>query len=97
VAVRRGVKSIAFPSISTGAYGYPIREASRVALEAVLGFLKSKAVRPELVRFVLFTQGDYEAYVDALRELTSGPPGACSGRSGAHGDTVRMRPPGRGP
>ena len=63
--------SVAFPSLSTGAYRYPVDEASRVALGEVIGFLKTHK-RPELVRFVLFDSGTYGAYCAALEELMSG-------------------------
>src|SRR5262249_19177999 len=48
--------SVAFPSLSTGAYRYPMDQASRVALKTTIEFLKTHA-RPELVRFVLFDAG----------------------------------------
>jgi len=57
----RKVDSIAFPSLSTGVFGYPVREAARVAMKAV------REVLPELenirlIRFVLFSEGDREIY-----------------------------------
>ena len=62
------ISSIAFPSISTGVYGYPVEEASRIALKAVMDYLKD---HPEiqLVRFVLFDSKTYSVYEDALKEL----------------------------
>jgi O-acetyl-ADP-ribose deacetylase (regulator of RNase III) len=62
------ISSIAFPSISTGVYGYPVEEASRIALETVTDYLKD---HPEiqLVRFVLFDAKTYRAYEDALKKL----------------------------
>jgi len=68
LAAEKGLKSVAFPSISTGAYGYPIRDAAKVALETVMEFLRG---HPEikLVRFVLFGRPAYEAYEAMLREL----------------------------
>lgn len=66
LAVRHGVRSIAFPSISTGAYGYPIEKAAPVAVGAVADWL---AVHPEaldVVRFVLFSDGDLAVYREAL-------------------------------
>ncbi len=68
VANERGLKSIAFPSISTGAYGYPIEEAARIALRTVIDFLKGKR-SPQLVRFVLFSEKDLEVYKEALSEM----------------------------
>ncbi|MBI2470845.1 MAG: O-acetyl-ADP-ribose deacetylase [Planctomycetes bacterium] len=62
------LKSISFPSISTGAYGYPLDEAATVALKTVTQYLKTHA-DIELVRFVLFGQKAYQAYDKALQEL----------------------------
>jgi O-acetyl-ADP-ribose deacetylase (regulator of RNase III) len=63
------ISSIAFPSISTGVYGYPVEEASLIALKTVMDYLKD---HPEikLVRFVLFDSKTYSVYEQALKELT---------------------------
>ena len=66
LAVENGIASVAFPSISTGAYGYPIAGAARAALEAVCGFLGEHEL--EEVRFVLFSPADLAAYERALGE-----------------------------
>ena len=68
VASQRGLHSIAFPSISTGAYRYPIGDAARIALTTVATYLRD---HPEidLVRFVLFSESDLEAYENTLRSL----------------------------
>lgn len=72
VAVENGVRSVAFPSISTGAYGYPLHEAASVALRAVLDFLELRpASGLELVRFVLFGQRACEAYRQTLQQMIS--------------------------
>lgn len=68
VAVEHGLESVAFPSIGTGAYGYPIGEASTVALESVKGFVEAEG-RPAEVVFVLYSEGDLSTYFDAVREL----------------------------
>jgi len=62
------LRSVAFPSISTGVYGYPLDEAAPVALKAVIRYL---IAHPgiELVRFVLFDRQTFEAYTHALEEL----------------------------
>jgi O-acetyl-ADP-ribose deacetylase (regulator of RNase III) len=62
------ISSIAFPSISTGIYGYPVEEASRIALKTVIDYLKD---HPEikLVRFVLFDSKTFSVYEAALKEL----------------------------
>jgi O-acetyl-ADP-ribose deacetylase len=63
------IRSVAFPSISTGIYGYPVEEASRIALKTVTNYLSD---HPEinLVRFVLFDSNTYRAYEGALRDLS---------------------------
>jgi O-acetyl-ADP-ribose deacetylase (regulator of RNase III) len=68
LATRQGIKSVAFPSISTGAYGYPVAEAARIALDTVADYLLDHP-SIQLVRFVLFGQPTYQAYVKALNEL----------------------------
>jgi O-acetyl-ADP-ribose deacetylase (regulator of RNase III) len=67
LAGEQGVKSIAFPSISTGAFGYPIEEASRVAVETVRAVLEAPGVTVERVVFVAFSARDRKVYEDALR------------------------------
>ena len=59
------LKSIAFPSISTGAYGYPKREAGKIAIEAVMNFLDDEDYIEE-VYFVLFSHKDYQLYKNLL-------------------------------
>ena len=68
LAVDKGLKSLSFPSISTGAYGYPVEPASRIALETVMAFLKENTSLEE-VTFVLFDRSTYEAYYQSLKEL----------------------------
>ena len=61
LAVENNIKSIAFPSISTGAYGFPIEKAAPIALREVKNFLeKNKAI--EQVIFVLFSETDFQIY-----------------------------------
>jgi len=62
-------RSVAFPSISTGAYGYPIRDAARVALRTVKDFLADPGAGIAIVRFVLFSDADLATYEDAAREV----------------------------
>ena len=68
LAVKNKLKSVAFPSISTGVYGYPVEPASRVALQAVVGFLKEDDSLTEVV-FVLHDPKTYRSYEDTLAEL----------------------------
>lgn len=70
LAVAKGIKSIAFPSISTGAYGYPIEEASHVALKTVKEFLE-KEDKLEKVIFVLFSDRDFEIYLETAKSILS--------------------------
>lgn len=67
-AVESGARTVAFPSISTGAYGYPVASACRVALETVCAFLRERA-EIEAVTFVLYDARTFEAYRRALREI----------------------------
>jgi O-acetyl-ADP-ribose deacetylase (regulator of RNase III) len=62
------LKSISFPSISTGAYGYPLQDAAKVALTIVIDVLK-KQTTLEQVYFVLFDAGILRTYRDILAEL----------------------------
>lgn len=66
LAVTNRLKTIAFPSISTGAYGYPVEEASRIAVGAVKEFLE-KEDKLEKVSFVLFSDRDFEIYLKAAK------------------------------
>ncbi len=66
VAVEHGLESIAFPSISTGAYGYPIEEAAQIALTTVAAFLDEEE-RIKSVSFVLFSDADLAIYASELR------------------------------
>ena len=68
LASERGLSSISFPSISTGAYGYPVADATRVAIKTVASFLREETTLKEVV-FVLFDARTYEAYSSALGEV----------------------------
>ena len=70
VADEHALTSIAFPSISTGAYRYPIEEAARIALATVKSYLEGET-HIKLVRFVLFSSSDLETYARALAELAA--------------------------
>ncbi len=66
LAEKNGVRTIAFPSISTGAYGFPIERAARIAVSTIRECL---ARMPEIqtVLFVCFSQSDYEVYQEVLK------------------------------
>jgi len=66
LAEERGVRSIAFPAISTGVYGYPMREAAGIALREVRAHLERTGTGVERAIFVLFGRKAYEAYAGAL-------------------------------
>ncbi|MCK5620074.1 MAG: O-acetyl-ADP-ribose deacetylase [Candidatus Krumholzibacteria bacterium] len=68
LAVENGLKSIAFPSISTGVYGYPIEKASRIALQTIYTLLKDDGGMDE-VRFVLFSDKDLDVYRQTARDV----------------------------
>jgi O-acetyl-ADP-ribose deacetylase (regulator of RNase III) len=67
IAAEKGIRSISFPSISTGAYGYPVPLAAETAMQAVVEFIKEHDLGE--VRFVLFSDGDFAAYKDALERV----------------------------
>ncbi len=68
LAQKKGIPSLAFPSLSTGAYGYPLDEAAAIALKTVVGFIKENPVF-DRVGFVLFSRPSYLAYEKALTNL----------------------------
>ncbi len=69
LAVKHGCQSIAFPSISTGIYGFPIDLAAPIAIQTVIDFLNEKESKLELVRFCLFSDADLEVYSKTLPEV----------------------------
>lgn len=69
LAEEKGLTSVATPAISTGVFGYPVREAARVAFETVMEeALGLRSVRH--VRFVLYGEDDLDTHVEVLSELT---------------------------
>ncbi len=62
LAKENGIKTIAFPSISTGAYRFPLIRATRIAIKTTMEFLE-KYEEIENVTFVCFSEGDYETYL----------------------------------
>src|ERR1700756_2652909 len=62
VAVQQGLRSISFPSISTGAFCYPIRLAAPIALKTIVQFLQKERHSLDEVRMVLYTREDDTAY-----------------------------------
>ncbi|HKV83775.1 MAG TPA: O-acetyl-ADP-ribose deacetylase [Ktedonobacterales bacterium] len=70
LAERHGLQSIAFPAISTGIYGYPLDQATGIAVREAAGFL-AEHESPATVTFVCFSRRALEAYQRALGELAS--------------------------
>lgn len=68
IARENKLKTIAFPSISTGAYGYPIAEAATIALKTIVDEIEKKN-ELDLVRMVLFSEEDFEVYKNAFSRL----------------------------
>ena len=66
LAAENGIQSIAFPSISTGIYGYPTEKAAVVALTAVRDYVKENNAAPKQIQFVLFDKATYNHYTDAM-------------------------------
>jgi O-acetyl-ADP-ribose deacetylase (regulator of RNase III) len=68
LASSKGLKSVAFPSISTGAYRYPIEKAHEVALRTVIDFIERENGLKEVI-FVLFRRSDHEIYENGLKAI----------------------------
>ena len=66
LAVQNGIQRIAFPSISTGIYGYPTEKAAVVALTAVKEFVEQNNAAPTTIQFILFDEATHTCYLDAL-------------------------------
>lgn len=62
LAAKHGIRTIAFPSISTGVYGYPVEKAARVAVATVKAYLASHPDQFDLVMWVLFNDSAEKAY-----------------------------------
>jgi O-acetyl-ADP-ribose deacetylase len=66
LAAEMGATSVSFPSISTGVYAYPLREAARIAIDTVHDVLETQPGSIERVTFVLFSQDTYDVFEEAL-------------------------------
>lgn len=67
-AKEHGVNSVAFPAISTGAFGYPMKEAARVAFQTIRKEAQDSET-PDLIRFVMFDDGAYQVHRSVLDTL----------------------------
>jgi O-acetyl-ADP-ribose deacetylase (regulator of RNase III) len=68
IAEDNNINSIAFPAISTGAFGYPLRDATKIALKTVVEETK-KLKKVKKIRFVLFAEKDLQIYEELLNQL----------------------------
>ena len=67
-ATKKDVKSVSFPAISAGIYGYPLNEAAHIAIKTTIDYMKeNKGI--ELVRFVLFDEKIYNIFSEELRKI----------------------------
>jgi len=69
LAEQHAIKTIAFPSISTGAYGYPIRDAAQIALAETTRHLRLEKSAVSQIVIVLFSDGDYRVYESTLAAM----------------------------
>lgn len=69
LAQQHSLKSVAFPAISTGVYGYPRTEAAPIALRTTIDYIDKNQPQFELVRFVMFSPSALAAFQTALQEL----------------------------
>ncbi|RJR31743.1 O-acetyl-ADP-ribose deacetylase [Candidatus Parcubacteria bacterium] len=67
LAVKNGIKTIAFPAISTGVYGYPKEAAAKIAIKTVSDFIREDESIDEIV-FVLFSENDFDLYKKLMSE-----------------------------
>ena len=68
LAVSNGIRSLAFPSISTGAYSFPLQQAARIAVKTVHEFLKANPDAFDLVEWALFDENTLRIYKEALEQ-----------------------------
>lgn len=69
LAIENHVKSIAFPAISCGVYGYPIEDACKIAVDATYNFLKTNKSMDKAI-FILFSDRDYQVYEKYLESIS---------------------------
>jgi O-acetyl-ADP-ribose deacetylase len=68
LAVKNNITSIAFPAISCGAYGYPVKEACRIAMDTTCQFLEKNSTLKKVV-FILFSADSHKVYEEYLKDL----------------------------
>ncbi|HOJ37178.1 MAG TPA: O-acetyl-ADP-ribose deacetylase [Ignavibacteriales bacterium] len=72
LAEQYSIKTIAFPCISTGVYGYPKKDAAKIAVDTVITYLNSSSYKFDKILFVCFSEDDYIIYQNILRNIISG-------------------------
>lgn len=70
LAKKHGIRSVSFPAISTGIFGYPLEEAAEISLLTVIRYIQENDL-PDTVRFVLFGKKDYEVFRKTLQNIVS--------------------------
>ncbi len=68
ICEEKGIESIAFPAISTGAFGYPVEEAAEIALKEITGLMNSLK-QLKRIRMVLLSDHDFKVHLEALHKL----------------------------
>lgn len=71
LAASLGLRTVAFPSISTGVYGYPVEQAADVGMRTILQVLREKPTAFDEVRMVLFSEADLAVYEQVRRRLAN--------------------------
>lgn len=71
LAEKYDIRTISFPALSTGIFGYPARDAAKVALSTIIDYLKTSSVIT-LVRMVLYDEASLKIHETVLKELTGG-------------------------
>ena len=69
LASENNIKSVSFPAISSGIFGYPKKDASQIALETIIEYLKSHNNSIETVKFVLYKPDDFEIFKKTLEDI----------------------------
>ena len=69
LAVKNHITSIAFPAVSCGAYGYPVKKACRIAIDTTGDFLEQHSSVQKII-FILFSTNDYNVYTEYLKSLS---------------------------
>ncbi len=69
VALENGIRSVAFPSISTGAYRFPLEKAAQIAVSTVRVFAEEHPDKLDLVEWILFDKRTFDAYEMALKDI----------------------------